>query len=223
MTNPPRFSLTTGALPDMDAETLRLMTGGAKIQIRKRMKSLRSGFGRTALDRRSSAIVEQILQQPDLEQMKAVALFWPMLDRGEVDLRALDRVLRARGTSVYYPFMNKAGDGRFVTGFALTQSVDDLVESPEGFAQPQGDRPARPGDIDLVLVPALAADATGHRVGYGAGFYDATLPDVRPPSRAWIVAYHFQLLAELPHEAHDQACDAVITDETMLRMESPQP
>jgi 5-formyltetrahydrofolate cyclo-ligase len=205
----------------MDAETLRLMTGRAKIQIRKRMKSLRSGFGRAALDGRSAAIVQRILQAPDFDQMKGVALFWPMLDRGEVDLRALDHTLRARGTRVYYPFMKQAGGGRFVTGFALTQSVDDLLESPEGFAQPRGDHPAQPGDIDLVIVPALAADATGHRVGYGAGFYDATLPDVCPPSRAWIVAYHFQLLAELPHEAHDQACDAVVTDEVVLQVGSP--
>ncbi|HXS16173.1 MAG TPA: 5-formyltetrahydrofolate cyclo-ligase [Polyangiaceae bacterium] len=214
MTKSPPHWPAPGALPDLDEETLRLMTGRAKIQIRKRMKSLRSGFSRAALAARSAAIVQRIMAEPEFERAQAVALFWPMLERGEVDLRALDQTLRSRGARVYYPFMNKTGPGSFVTGFELTQSIDDLVESPQGFAQPKGEHPAKPGDIDLVLVPALAADAVGHRVGYGAGFYDATLGDVRPPSRAWIVAYHFQLLAELPHEPHDQACDAIITDET---------
>ena len=51
---------------------------------------------------------------------------------------------------------------------------------------------------DVVVVPALAVAADGHRVGYGIGFYDATLPDVCPPAAAVMVAFGFQLLAEVP-------------------------
>jgi 5-formyltetrahydrofolate cyclo-ligase len=61
-------------------------------------------------------------------------------------------------------------------------------------------------------VPALAATPDGHRLGYGKGFYDATLPDVCPPALAIAVVYSFQLLAELPVESHDHRCDLVATD-----------
>lgn len=189
------------------------MTNKAKVQIRKRMKALRAGFSRSALDLRSQSIAERVLSHPELEKMNSVALFWPMLDKGEVDLRGLDAELRVRGKRLYYPFMQALGGGRFRTGFALTRSWEDLVPSQSGFAQPSGVDAAAKGDVDLVIVPALAADARGHRIGYGAGFYDATLGDVRPPARAWIVAYQFQMLAELPYEAHDQACDLIVTDE----------
>jgi 5-formyltetrahydrofolate cyclo-ligase len=63
-----------------------------------------------------------------------------------------------------------------------------------------------------VIVPALAATPDGHRLGYGSGFYDVTLPELRPPALAVTVLYSFQLLAELPTLEHDVACDVVVTD-----------
>ena len=103
------------------------------------------------------------------------------------------------------------------TGFRLTTPPSELVERGRGFHEPPPDAPeAQRGDIDLVVVPALAVAVTGHRIGYGAGYYDATLPDVRPPALAVIVAFDFQLLAELPSEADDVACDLVVTDAGVL-------
>jgi len=67
-------------------------------------------------------------------------------------------------------------------------------------------------------VPALAVASSGHRLGYGSGFYDATLPDFCPPALSIVVAYDFQLLAELPVSAHDIACDIVVTDARLLRV-----
>jgi len=193
----------------------------AKIQIRKRMKALRAGHGGRALAERSRKIVERVLSLPEFDAAGSVALFWPMVERGEVDLRPLDAVLRERGKQVFYPFMRPLGEGRFQTGFAVTHTLDELVPSTQGFLQPSSQSSARPGAIDLVLVPALAADARGHRIGYGAGYYDSTLGDVRPPAKAWIVAYHFQLMAELPVERHDQACDGIITDDVTLPVDPP--
>lgn len=189
----------------------------AKSQIRKRMKALRGGYSRASLATRSQAIVERLLSLDELKQAQSVALFWPMIEQGEVDLRALDTALRARGTRLFYPFMHATDNASFRTGFALTSSVEELAPSAQGFHQPTSQHAAQPGEIDLVLVPALAADTRGHRIGYGAGYYDATLSDVCPPGRAWIVAYHFQLLAELPVQSHDIPCDGIVTDSTIVR------
>jgi 5-formyltetrahydrofolate cyclo-ligase len=65
-------------------------------------------------------------------------------------------------------------------------------------------------------VPALAVSPDGHRLGYGAGFYDATLPDFRPPGTAIAVVFDFQVLVELPVLSHDVACDVIVTDRRSL-------
>ena len=85
------------------------------------------------------------------------------------------------------------------------------------FAEPPRDaKVASRGDVDVVLVPALAVSPEGHRLGQGVGFYDATLPDLAPPALTIIVGFSFQLLAELPLEPHDFECDAVVTDREII-------
>lgn len=197
--------------PNLHAELVQR----AKRQIRARMKAIRGGHPRTALAARSQAIVERLLGHSELLSARSVALFWPLVERGEVDLRTLDENLRARSVSLYYPFMEPLPAGGYRTGFRLSSSPADLEDRGAGFLEPPPSAPvARAGDVDVVIVPALAVDQSGHRIGYGAGYYDATLSDVRPPARAIVVAYHFQMLAELPAEPHDVPCDFVVTDES---------
>jgi 5-formyltetrahydrofolate cyclo-ligase len=176
------------------------------------MRATRRALGRAAVAARSERIVATLLQLDALQSARSVALFWPRASHAEVDLRALDGVLRARGTALHYPFMDVKPHG-FTTGFRRVERVEELQPRGRGFAEPLPEVPATlRGEIDVVIVPALAATPEGHRLGYGSGFYDVTLPDHRPPALAVIVAYSFQLLAELPVREHDVACDFVITD-----------
>jgi 5-formyltetrahydrofolate cyclo-ligase len=102
----------------------------------------------------------------------------------------------------------------------LTRSSDELALRGGRFVEPPPDAPeAGRGDVDIVVVPALAVAANGHRLGYGAGFYDAALPDFRPPALAVVVAFDFQLLAEVPTLPHDVPCDIVVTDTRTLVVE----
>lgn len=205
----------------LEPELLAEVTRRAKKQIRARMRQLRTGHPEKALRARSEQLVERLL--PFFDGAAAVALFWPLVERGEVDLRPLDARLRAQGVRLYYPFMEPTEGGRYRTGFRLTGSTNDLEERGQRFLEPRLEAAiAGRGDVDVVLVPALAADGSGHRIGYGAGYYDATLGDVCPPARSILVAYDFQLLSELPHEAHDLPCDAVVTDRRELLISAPK-
>ena len=67
-------------------------------------------------------------------------------------------------------------------------------------------------DLDLVLVPGVAFDGAGRRLGRGAGHYDATLAALGPRGRAVGLAFEAQLLAEVPCEAHDAHLDALVTE-----------
>jgi len=202
----------------LDPQLLLEVTRRAKRQLRRRAKEVRTNYPRSGLAKRSELIVARLVELPELETARALALFYPLLERGEVDLRPFDEHLRGRGIAVYYPFMTPRESGGYSTGFRPTRSLADLEERGRGFLEPPPTAPiARPGDLDWVVVPALAADARGHRLGYGSGFYDATLADVAPPAQTAIVVYDFQLLAEVPTEAHDVPCNLVVSDARTLR------
>ena len=188
----------------------------AKQQLRSRMRALRSAHPEKARAERSARIVERLAALPEFREARAIALFAPLVDRGEVDVRALDAIARQSEKRVYYPTVERSGD-RELTALAELESASELVTRGRRFAEPPEGAPlAARGDIGLVVVPALAVAASGHRLGYGGGFYDAMLPDFRPPAAAVVVAFDFQLIAELPVEAHDVAGDVVVTDARTL-------
>jgi 5-formyltetrahydrofolate cyclo-ligase len=206
----------------LDPRLLAEVTDRAKRQIRTRMRALRSAHPEAALAERSARIVERLAALPEFLAARSVASFWPLTERHEVDLRAFDPLVRGRGQGLYYPGLAGGGDAPLRTALRLTRSSDELAVRGGRFAEPPEDAPeAARGDIDLVVVPALAVAANGHRIGYGAGFYDAVLPDYRPPAVAVVVAYDFQLLAEVPVLQHDIACDIVVTDARTLVVPKP--
>jgi 5-formyltetrahydrofolate cyclo-ligase len=188
----------------------------ARVQIRARMRALRAAYPKAALSERSAAITERIVALPAYRDAGSVALFWPMPH--EVDLRALDAHCRSHKKSVFYPVMDAIPSG-VRTGFALTEGTAALAPRSERFFEPPADAPrAERGEIELIVVPALAVGANGHRLGYGRGFYDVTLPDFKPPAKSVVVAYEFQLLSELPELGHDVASDYVVTDSRTLEV-----
>jgi 5-formyltetrahydrofolate cyclo-ligase len=190
----------------------------AKRQLRHSMRSLRAAYPEAQRADKSRAVVERISALPEFMSARGVALFWPLLDRQELDVRALDSAARQAQKAIYYPCLDSHED-RIETGFRAVSATSELVERGRLFAEPPPEaRRALRGDIDVLIVPALAVASSGHRLGYGSGFYDATLPDFCPPALSIAVAYDFQLLAELPVSLHDIACDIVVTDARLLRV-----
>ena len=185
-----------------------------KAELRKRMRGLRNTVPASAGLARSVRIVAGLELLPELVAARHVALFHPIEERHEVDLRGLDASLRSRGVSVYYPSIDP--NTRDMT-FRLVSDLESLREQGLGFREPEASA-AEPAELDVVVVPCLAADPTGYRLGYGAGFYDRTLPAFCPPAFAVAVAFDYQLLAEIPKGPHDVAVSAVVTDARTLRM-----
>jgi 5-formyltetrahydrofolate cyclo-ligase len=199
-------------MPSFEPSQIAELAQAAKQELRKRMRALRTAHPADALQLRSGAIVTRALALPAFAAARSVALFFPMAEQKEVDLRELDAAARRQGKRVYYPFLEPRGEA-MVSGLRLSASLDDLAERGRRFLEPPTDAAeATRGEVDLLFVPALAVAPSGHRLGYGAGFYDSLLPDLCPPARAVAVAYDFQLLVELPTFSHDVACDIVLTD-----------
>ncbi len=176
------------------------------------MQGLRSATPAAALAQRNEALVARLSALPLFRAAKSVALFASVASKQEPAMAPVDTLARAAGKAVYYPFMDPT-EGGFRTGFRLSHSSAELAPRGRGFPEPPKDAPeASRGDVELVLVPALAATPEGHRLGYGAGWYDVTLPDLCPPATALMVVFDFQVLGELPQTERDFRCDGVLTD-----------
>jgi len=182
-----------------------------KAELRKRMRGVRKTAPLEACAERSAKIIAVLEGHEAVLASKSAALFWPIIERHEVDLRPFDVWLRARGVRVAYPSIDP-DTGDMV--FRFVGNTAELEDAGYGFAEPRKDAPmAAKGDIDVVIVPALAVDPTGHRIGYGAGYYDRTLPKYAPPAAAIAVAYDYQLVAELPATPNDVRVGWVVTDQ----------
>src|SRR6478752_2358163 len=138
-------------MPPFEPSNVADLTEAAKRELRKRMKALRTAHPAEALLRRGRSLVSRALQMPEFRAASSVALFFPMVERKEIDLRELDREARLAGKRVYYPFLEPRGDS-MVSGLRLALGMDELVERGQRFFEPPPDAPvAARGDVDVVL------------------------------------------------------------------------
>lgn len=195
-----------------DPEIEAVLRVRAKAALRKRLRGLRAAVPATGRAERSEKIVKRLAALPEWSAARAVALFWPMLERNEVDLRPLDELARAAGKIVGYPTLRDGADVPEPT-FRIARP-DQLEERGAIYLEPPPDAPELTADTaTLVVVPAVGVTPNGDRIGYGLGFYDRLLARVAPPATSVAVAFEFQVLGELPTTAHDVRVDVVVTDE----------
>jgi 5-formyltetrahydrofolate cyclo-ligase len=123
-----------------------------------------------------------------------------------VSIRAIES-----GKTLVYPRI-KNNDLVFVE----VRSSDDLAPGAFGVLEPQGDNTIPADSLDLVIVPGVAFDLVGHRLGYGRGFYDRALAVCRADCVKLGFAYDSQLLAALPAAEHDQTLSVLMTESRTL-------
>ena len=92
---------------------------------------------------------------------------------------------------------------------------EDFTLSSFGIREPIGE--VYEGEIDVAVIPFLAVDRGGNRLGYGGGYYDRFLKKTKAKRLAY--GYAFQLLKEVPSEEWDEKMDAIVTDEEVIEAE----
>ncbi|NLH96911.1 MAG: 5-formyltetrahydrofolate cyclo-ligase [Clostridiaceae bacterium] len=119
------------------------------------------------------------------------------------------------GKTVALPKVEKEeGKGCRLAIYAIKDPVADVVPGFKGILEPDPSK-ARlldPREIDLAVVPGVAFDAAGNRIGYGAGCYDRLLPLLRPDCLKIGAAFEIQLADGLPADRHDFRLDMVVTE-----------
>ena len=155
----------------------------------------------------ASAVAALLRSSQAWRRAERVALYAALPD--EVPTRSWFDALRAEGRVALLPRV-KSGPR---LSFHPLERWEDLVPASYGVAEPpEGAAAMRLGEGDLVLVPGVAFDDAGNRLGRGGGFYDASFPPGEPAPELVGVAYEFQLVDAVPHGSHDRAMDAIVTE-----------
>jgi 5-formyltetrahydrofolate cyclo-ligase len=194
----------------MSEEHERALRAAAKEALRERMRAVRRVLPRSACSTRSALLCERLLELREFQAARAI-LGYAALGKEADPATALGSAERA-GKVVGLPRV--AGGG----ALALHRHHEgaELIESGLGILEPSASAPPLPDlSVELVIVPVLAVDERGHRLGYGHGYYDRLLPRLERAFKV-AVAYDFQLLCELPDTPGDFAVDCVVTDRRVL-------
>lgn len=173
--------------------------------LRKR-KQLREG----EVKRKSRAICEKLVSCPEFKRARKLFFYHPANNEADC-LPALKKALQL-GKKVFLPRVKgKTLEAVEVKGIA---ELKKLRKGAFGIPAPTG-RAVELSEIDLVVVPAIAFDSRGFRLGYGKGYYDSMLEKTRVEKIG--LCYEQNLVERLPAEKHDERVDKIITEKKVIK------
>lgn len=180
-----------------------------KKEIRAEVKKRRREADEETLHEKSLQILERFRQ---LSAYKDASLLLAYVDaKREVETRLLMRCAWDDGKKVAAPRVD--GDG--IMHFYYLRSLKDLEPGAFGIMEPRADCRICETEEGLLLMPGVAFDEQGHRVGYGGGYYDRYL-EKHPHLIHIALAFEFQIFPEVPSEKHDICPDLIVTENRIL-------
>lgn len=188
-----------------------------KNALRKKILEERSRLSEKERDGRDAAICAKLFELPEFIEAELVMAYMDF--RGEAGTADIIAGCFKRGKRVALPVMSaQDGDGYKLDAFETTPG-GVLLRNRYGISEPGPDTAKRvaEADIGLVVVPGVAFDMKGYRLGYGAGFYDRFLTGLRPGCRTAGIAYDLQMADAIPAEGHDIPMDIIITESRVIR------
>ncbi len=122
----------------------------------------------------------------------------------------------AHGKEVFYPKVSKAKN---VLEFFRVKNKEALTAGSYGILEPRGGDGLKEAvsSFDIIIVPGIAFDLSGNRIGYGKGYYDMTLPACRRSCITIGFAYDMQVKQNIPCEPHDVKIDIIFTESQVFR------
>ncbi|MDF2868792.1 MAG: 5-formyltetrahydrofolate cyclo-ligase [Anaerocolumna sp.] len=183
-----------------------------KEEIRQVIRRQKASLSKDVIDLQSSLIREQFLALKEYKESSQIILYAAF--NQEVNTLPLIRQALLDGKKVALPRVMKDN-----IEFYYISSLTDLAESSFGIPEPEPvDKLEWEKGSNLILVPGLAFDKQGNRIGYGKSYYDRYFGAHRESFLKICFAYGFQVYEEIPFETHDVKIDILITEDGVLRI-----
>ena len=177
-----------------------------KRALRAELRERRQNMTATERTTATAGITRQLIDLTTDLSARSVSCYLPT--QSEPNTRPYLNWLRSQNIRTLLPISREDGLLDWTVG-----DGENETESFLGFPEAVGDvlGPIAINDVDLIIVPAAAVDATGLRMGWGRGYFDKTLGSMEKCPPVYAVLFDSELVDEVPRERHDQPVDGVIT------------
>jgi 5-formyltetrahydrofolate cyclo-ligase len=184
----------------------------SKTEIRKRLLSLRNSLSEEDITAGSGEIVNRLMWIEEIRKAYTVMVYLSF--GSEVRTDDLIRWCWGERKQIVVPFCRP--ESRELKACRI-DGFDELETGHYGIRAPKESllRPVDGGEIEAILVPAVAFDRRGYRIGYGGGYYDRFLPKV-PRAVKIGVAFASQIIEEIPVDSHDLPVDMIVTEREVI-------
>jgi 5-formyltetrahydrofolate cyclo-ligase len=183
-----------------------------KKAIRNRILITRDSLSMAEWAEKSEAICSAIKSIKEYSAAQSILFFMPF--RGEVDIKPLIEKALQQGRRCALP---KCGKGGSLKLFSISNLSADVEPGMFGITEPKECMCEYTCDkFSVIIIPGVAFDRQGRRIGYGAGYYDRLLAKAARGSLIIAPAFALQVLAELPHGGHDVPVDIIVTEEETI-------
>lgn len=193
-----------------------------KSRIRYHMLCVRNALSPQEVSFKSNIIQSKLLEFIMNNRFKNVMLYMAL--DNEVQTEKAIRQCLNWGITTMVPvcIRQKKPDGtiwKTLLPSVLSSPEDEYERNKFGVLEPKNKKPFPPEQIELVVVPGIAFDMSGYRIGYGAGYYDNFLLECKN-AKLVALSYDIQVLDQLPHDPWDIPMDYIITESRFLQMAS---
>jgi 5-formyltetrahydrofolate cyclo-ligase len=185
----------------------------SKSQLRTRMRSLLESMTDQQRHAASVAACQRLATLEAFANAHVVMLYMPLA--AEVDVTPAALRAFSSGQTVCVPRVD--WQRKDMSSIEITSLDDRVLDTDEhGVRSPRNGRLILPDSIDLIVLPALAFDPQGHRLGRGGGYYDRFLARLKPGTIAVGLAFDVQVIDSVPVDGRDAAVDVLVTDRRVM-------
>ena len=185
-----------------------------KAALRAEVRQRMAGLSDHALQEASARAGRRLLGLPELHQANVVLFYLPL--PGEVDVAPAIADCLARGKRVCVPLIDWSQHDMTPVELASLDEAD-MVRTRYGLRVPRGAAAVAASAVDVVVVPGLAFDDHGHRLGRGGGFYDRFLARMHAGAAKVAMAFEAQIIPQVPMAVTDVGVDVVVTEQREIR------
>ena len=182
----------------------------SKIRVRKETLTARTAISLQELVAKSEIITDLFLNSDIYKEANTIMAYLDF--RNEVKTEKIIKTAIADGKQVVIP-ISVVETRQLILSEIINYDIE-LEQGAYGILEPKKEfiRETDPNVVDVVLIPGVAFDERGYRVGYGAGYYDRFLERVRPDTKKVALSFEMQIVVNAFEDTHDVPVDMIITE-----------